>query len=202
VDKNITVLVVEDDAMVRRWVELALEQTEFRVAGTARTAHQAVDLIERRRPELLLIDYRLNSVRGSDLIRDLRTAGIDITAVLMTANAEPGFNELAREAGAQGTILKTGNAAELLRGLRGASAGGETAFDDRYPARTQGQSPLSPRERETLRLVAAGATNRQVAAKLGIGEETVKTILGRAFLKLGAHRRAEAVATAAAAGLI
>jgi DNA-binding NarL/FixJ family response regulator len=200
-DENITVLVVEDDAMVRGWVELVLEETEFRVAGTARTAQQAFELIERRRPQLLLVDYRLNSVRGSDLIRDLRTAGIDTPAVLMTANAEPGFNELAREAGAQGTSLKTGSAAELLRGMRAASDG-EPAFDTRFPARAQGQLPLSPRERQALRLVAGGATNIQVAAELGIGEETVKTILGRAFLKLGVHRRAEAVATAAEAGLI
>src|SRR6266702_1730427 len=107
-----TVLVVEDDALVRSWVELALEQTEFHVVGTARTAEHVLDLIERRQPELLLVDNRLGSVRGSDLIRDLRRQGIDTRAVLMTANAEHGFNELAREAGAHGTVLKTGKAAE------------------------------------------------------------------------------------------
>jgi DNA-binding CsgD family transcriptional regulator len=61
---------------------------------------------------------------------------------------------------------------------------------------------LSPREREVLELVAAGATNREVAAALGLGDETVKTLLSRTFAKLGVRRRAEAVSAAHARGLL
>jgi DNA-binding CsgD family transcriptional regulator len=68
--------------------------------------------------------------------------------------------------------------------------------------RERGRATLSPREREVLRLVAAGATNRQIAAELKIGDETVKTLLSRTFAKLGVRRRAEAVATAHKLGLL
>ncbi|MHB1244545.1 MAG: LuxR C-terminal-related transcriptional regulator, partial [Gaiellaceae bacterium] len=118
-----------------------------------------------------------------------------------TANAEPGFNELAREAGAQGTSMKTGRSEELLNALRLAAAGG-TAFDVRHPRRAAELAALSPREREVLRLVAAGATNREIAEPLEGGAETVKTLLARTFTKLGVRKRAEAVAVAHDLGIL
>ena len=102
---------------------------------------------------------------------------------------------------AQGTVLKTGSGDELLLALRRVVAG-ETSFDSRHPARDQGNAALSPREREVLRLVASGATNVQIAEQLGIGRESVKTLISRAFAKLGATRRAEAVSEAHRRGLL
>lgn len=197
----VAVLLVEDDAMVRGWVRLSLQGTEFRVVGEASGAAEAVELAARRAPAVLLVDYRLAGGVGTELVRDLRRAGVAAPAVLMTANAEPGFNELAREAGAQGTTLKTGQTEELLRALRLCAAGG-TAFDSRHPRRDPGRAALSPREREVIKLVAAGATNREIAEALGVGAETVKTLLSRTFAKLGARRRAEAVATAHDLGIL
>ncbi len=195
------VLVVEDDAMVRSWVRLALRDSEFRVVGEAACAADTVELIERRRPELLLVDYRLAGETGTELIRSLRHACVTIPAVLMTANTETGLNEAVREAGGQGTALKTGSSDELLAALR-AVAAGLTAFDPRHPARAPGRAMLSPREREALALVAKGATNSAIAGALGVGEETVKTLLARSFGKLGAHKRAEAVSRAHELGLL
>ncbi|HEY2936511.1 MAG TPA: response regulator transcription factor, partial [Gaiellaceae bacterium] len=126
---------------------------------------------------------------------------LSAAVVLMTAHDEPGFNEAAREAGAQGTVLKTGRPDELVEALRRASAGVD-AFDLRYPRRPQGRAALSPREREILRLVAAGATNLEIAGKLEVGPETVKTLLARSFAKLGTRKRAEAVAVAGKLGLL
>jgi DNA-binding NarL/FixJ family response regulator len=195
------ILLVEDDAIVRSWVGHALEGSEFLIVATAGTAAEAEILLERRRPALLLMDYRLPDRVGSELLRDLRRRGVSTPAVLMTANPEPGFNDLAREAGAQGTVLKTGSLDELLQTLR-AVAGGEESFDARHPRRDPGRAALSPRERQILRLVAAGATNLQIAEELGIGGETVKTLLARTFAKLGARRRAEAVSAAHDLGLL
>ncbi len=198
---EVSVLVVEDDAMVRGWVELALARTEFRLAGTALTAAGALELAQRRHPDLLLVDYRLPDRAGTELVRELRRQGVQTPAVLMTANLERGFNELAREAGAQGSVLKTGKVQELLETLRMVLRG-EPAFDGRHPRRAPGRAALSPREREVLSLVAGGSTNREIAAALGIGAETVKTLLERTFAKLGARRRAEAVSTAHELGLM
>ena len=197
----VSVLVIEDDAMVRGWIELALEGSEFRLAGIADTAAEGVELVRRRRPELLLTDYRLPDALGTQLVRDLRLEGFGMPIVLMTANEEPGFSELAREAGAQGTVLKTGSVDSLLSALRIVTGGGRS-FDVRHPRRDAGRPSLTPREREVIRLVAQGLTNREAAERLGIGEESVKTLLGRAFAKLGARKRAEAVATAQNLGLL
>jgi DNA-binding NarL/FixJ family response regulator len=196
-----TVLVVEDDAMVRGWIRLSLKGTEFSVVGEAAAASEAIELIPRRNPQLLLIDYRLGKEAGTELVRELRRRGIGSPALLMTAHDEAGFNEAAREAGAQGSVLKTGSSPELLDALRRVRDG-QAAFDARHPARDPGRAALSPREREVLRLLAAGRTNRQVAAELAVGPETVKTLVARTFAKLGARRRAEAVETAQRMGLL
>src|SRR5689334_4004890 len=114
---KITVLVVEDDAIVREWVRLALEGSEFSVAGEAPTTEAALDLVGRRRADLLLVDHRLPDHLGTELIRQLRQRGIWTPAVIISARAEPGLNEAAREAGAQGAVLKSGSVRELLDAL-------------------------------------------------------------------------------------
>src|SRR5262249_46371813 len=114
---------------------------------------------------------------------------------------DPGLNESAREAGVQGTVLKTGRLSELLEVLRRVQSG-ELSFDPRHPRRPSSGPRLSPRERQVLRLVAQGATNREAAEELGIGEQTVKTLLARSYAKLGVSRRSEAVATAYQEGLL
>ncbi|MEX1357071.1 MAG: response regulator transcription factor [Gaiellaceae bacterium] len=194
-------LLVDDDSMVRGWVRTALEGTEFRIAGEAASTDTVLDLARRRNPDLLLLDYRIADAKGTELVRALRQEGVRAPAVLMTANPERGFNEAAREAGAQGTVLKTGSAEELARAMR-AVRRGEPAFDSRHPPRPPGRGTLSPREREALQLVAEGLTNQQIAERLGVGPETVKTMLARTFAKLGARRRAEAVALAHDRGLL
>ncbi len=197
---EVSVLLVEDDAMVREWIESVLRGSEFRVAGVASTAAEGVELAIRRHPELVLTDYRLPDRVGTELVRELRLRGIRAPVVVMTANEERGLNELAREAGAQGTVLK-GGSAELLESLRVASSGEQT-FDRRHPQRKKGHVTLSPRERTVLQLVAAGQTNAEIALSLGVSSETVKTLVQRIFQKLGVRRRAEAVSTANELGLL
>lgn len=198
---DITVLLVDDDPMVRSWVRMALDGTEFRIAGESSGADAVLELVRRRNPGLLLVDYRLAGAKGTELVRALRQEGVRTPVVLMTANPEDGFNEAARDAGAQGTVLKTGSAADLARAMSAVQRG-EPAFDSRHPPRPSDQGALSPREREALGLVAEGLTNRQIAERLGIGSETVKTMLARTFAKLGVQRRAEAVAVAHERGLL
>jgi DNA-binding NarL/FixJ family response regulator len=199
--QEVGILIVEDDSMVRGWVRLALEGSEFRIIGEAASADEAVSLLTRRVADVLLVDYRLPDGRGTELIRRLRRTGVTTPAVVMTASAEPGFNEAVREAGAQGTVLKTGSVDELATALRDVVDRG-IAFDQRHPRRPAGEAALSPREREVLRLVAAGRTNTQIAEDLGVGAETVKTLVARVFAKLGVRRRAEAVSAAHDRGLL
>lgn len=198
--QEISVLLVEDDAMVREWIESALRGSEFRLAGVASSAAEGVELAARRNPQLVLTDYRLPDRVGTELVRELRLRGVLAPAVVMTANEERGLNELARDAGAQGTVLK-GGSAELLESLRAVS-GGEHTFDVRHPQRKAGYVVLTPRERVVLQLVASGQTNAEIARALEISPETVKTLVHRIFQKLGTRRRAEAVSTAHELGLL
>jgi DNA-binding NarL/FixJ family response regulator len=194
------VLVVEDDAIVRVWVRLALKGSEFSVGGEATTTAAALDLVARRRSDVLLVDQRLPDRFGTELIRQLRQDGNRTPAVLIAARAEPGLNEAAREAGAQGSVLKRGSAEELLTTLRRV-VGGDESFDPQHPRRPPQRGALSPREREVVLLLTTGATNREISEQLGIGPETVKTLLTRSYGKLGVSRRAEAIAAAHELGM-
>jgi DNA-binding NarL/FixJ family response regulator len=193
-------LVVDDDAIVRAWVRAALEGSEFRVAGEAERAADAIELVERRRPDLLLVDQLLPDWTGTELVRELRRRGWEMLVVLMTAAPREGLNEAAREAGIQGSVLKSAEPDELLGALRRVVSGDDTVKAPHPHA--ERRVSLSPREREILQLVAEGMTNIEVAAQLGIGRETVKTMLYRAFDKLGASRRSEAVSEAQRLGLL
>src|ERR671930_847233 len=84
-EREQSVLLVDDDSMVRGWVRLALEDSEFRIAGEAATATEAVELVQRRHPDVLLIDYNLQDGNGAELIRDLRQQGLKTPAGLMRA---------------------------------------------------------------------------------------------------------------------
>ena len=201
VQREHSVLVVEDDAMVRGWIRLALRDSDFRVVGEAETAAQGVELVLRKRPDVLIVDYRLPDGVGTELVKELRLRGNRTPAVVMTAHAERGFNEAVRQAGAQGSTLKTGASGEL-EAVLSAVVAGRSAFDVRHPHRAAHESPLSPREREVLALVAGGATNREAAASLGVTDETVKTLVSRTYTKLGVRRRAEAVSRAHDLGLL
>jgi DNA-binding NarL/FixJ family response regulator len=196
----VSLLVVDDDAIVRAWVRAALAGTEFRLAGEARLAVEAVSLVERRRPELLLVDQILPDWTGTELVRELRRRGFEAPALLMTAAPREGLNEEAAAAGIEGTVLKSSEPEQLLEALRHV-AKGVRAPRAAHP-RLRRPVTLSPREREILRLVAGGATNLEVAGTLGIGRETVKTMLYRAFEKLGVRRRSEAVSEAQRLGLL
>jgi DNA-binding NarL/FixJ family response regulator len=199
-EREVDILVVEDDAIVQSWIRLSLRHSEFRILAEAATAADARELTSIV-PDVWLLDYRLPDQLGTVLLRELRREGIDAPAVVMTASVMHGFNELVRQSGGQGTVLKTGSPAELLGELR-AVAAGQLLFDGRHPAHMRRQGILTPREREVLALVGKGATNLQIASVLGIGSETVKALIGRIFVKLGVGRRAHAVTVAHERGIL
>lgn len=198
---GVEVLLVEDDPIVRAWLKASLRTTEFRIAAETSTAGGALDVIGRRKADLLLVDFNLPDRQGTQLIRELRALGTTALIVLMTSTPREGLNELAREAGAQATVLKTAERQELLGILRRVVEGSER-FAPEHPRRPDGHSPLSAREREVLGLAAAGRTNSEIGIGLGVGAETVKTLLERVYAKLGANGRLGAVLTARELGLI
>ncbi len=197
---SVSVGIVDDDAIVRAWVRMSFENTEFLVAGEAKTAAEALSLVERRRPQLLLVDYGLPDKSGTELVRMLRAQGERVPVLVITATPRKGLTEMVREAGAQGVVLKRSDPDEMLASLRRV-ASGLTVVDTSLPRRDTFAS-LSPRECEVLRRVADGFTNAEIAESLGVGFESVKTLLRRAFVKLGVRNRVEAVREARRRGLL
>ncbi len=168
--------VVDDDPIVRAWVRETFEGTEFQVDGEADTADEAEILCRERQPDVILINQRLGQAIGTDLLRALRQEGPLPPALITSANTIQGLNEAAREGGARGTLHVSAQPEKLLAALREILAGRES-FDHDHPRRAAGQRNLSPRERDVLKRVATGQTNREIAATLGVGIETVNTLL-------------------------
>jgi NarL family two-component system response regulator LiaR len=175
---------------------MALGGTELRVAGEAEDVEDVARLTGELEPHVVLVE-----ATGVALVSELRGHGVSVPVVLLSPIPQRGLNEKAREAGAQGTVLATGSVDRLVAALR-AVRRGELSFDAAHPRRPAGQSALSRRERDVLRLVGRGATNREIADELEIGDQTVKTLLARSCAKLGVSRRGDAVAAARGLGLL
>lgn len=185
--------------MTRRWIHEALEATSFTVAGEAATVAEAVRLIERRAADVLLVDFKLGEATGVELLRRLRRRGLTTPALVTTASPTAGLNELVREAGAQGCFVKTGAPADLVEALE-RTLRGDRFFDPRNA--TRAVPKLTRRELDVLREVAQGHTNQEIADRLAVSVNTVKTLQARAGQKLGTHRRTATVVEARKLGLI
>lgn len=197
----VNLLIVEDDAIVRDWLRMVLAGTELAIIGEAASGADAVTVARRRPIDVIVLEEHLPDTTGTALVPSLRSAAPRAAVLLMAARPEPGLNERAVRAGVAGTLIKTGDRHELLAAIRGV-ASGAGRLDPRHPPRRPSGPALSPRERSVLQLIASGRTNPEIARELQISEQTVKTLVRRAFTKLGVHRRAEAVATATARGLL
>jgi DNA-binding NarL/FixJ family response regulator len=88
---EIDAVVIDDDAIVREWIKQSLEGTEFRLAGEAATAEAGREMLERRRPALLIVDYKLPDQRATDFVRALRREGVSVPVLVITAGPEPGL---------------------------------------------------------------------------------------------------------------
>ena len=204
----IRLLVVDDHPVVRDGLSsMFARDPDFEVLGAAADGAEAVRLAEALRPDLVLMDLRMPGMDGVAAITELARRGVTARVLVLTTYDTDSHVLPAIEAGATGYLLKDAPREELLRAAR-AAARGEAVLAPTVAARLMnrvrdpGPGPLSQREREVLELVAAGATNREAAARLFITEATVKTHLLNIYGKLGVSDRAAAVAEAFNRGLL
>ena len=209
------VLVVEDHPIFRDGLVQLLEaEPDFTVVGTSDgTAFDAVRLA-RLAPALVLMDIELPERNGVELTREMRAARPDARVVMLTGFADADLLFGAMQAGAVGYVLKHTAAAELVATLRRVAAGDHVLtadlagrflaeFQRRQAVRRAPQlAQLSPREEEVLRLLATGETNRQIAKRLFVSEETVKSHVAAIFRKLEVSDRTSAAVLAVRAGLV
>jgi DNA-binding NarL/FixJ family response regulator len=204
----ITLLIADDHPVVRDGLSgMFARDPGFEVLGEAGDGTEAIRLAQALTPDVILMDLRMPGMDGLTAITELARQGITARVLVLTTYDTDSYVLPAIEAGATGYLLKDAPRAELLRAVR-AAAQGQAVLSPSVATRLMSRvrepetKPLSRRELEILRLVAAGTTNRDAAAKLLISEATVKTHLLNIYAKLGVSDRAAAVAEAFNRGLL
>lgn len=207
-DAVIRVLIVDDHPVVRDGLHgIFAQEAGFEVVGEARNGREAVDRAVAFRPDVILMDLRMPEMSGVSAIAELAERKVESRVLVLTTFDSDSDVLPAIEAGATGFLLKDAPREELLRAVR-AAARGEAVLSPSVGARLldqvrdPGREAVSQRELEVLQLVAAGSTNREVAARLFISEATVKSHLLHIYAKLGVNDRAGAVGTAFERGLL
>ena len=204
----IRLLIVDDHPVVRDGLSgMFAPDPGFEVLGEAADGHEAIRLAQELEPDVILMDLRMPGMDGLAAIIELARLGSPARVLVLTTYDTDSDVVPAIEAGATGYLLKDAPRDELLRAVR-AAAGGQAVLSPAVAGRlmnrmrTPEPSPLSQRELEVLELVAAGNSNRDVAAKLFISVATVKTHLLNLYLKLDVNDRAAAVAEGFNRGLL
>jgi DNA-binding NarL/FixJ family response regulator len=203
----LSLVLIEDHQALREGLELLLSREGLEVVGTAGSAVEGRQLVERHGPDVALIDIRLGEDSGIELTRELLDADPDRRVVLYTGSADEELLFSGLDSGARGYALKDGSPRELVDALAQVAGGGSYVDPRLRPAllsrrSTERQASLSAREREILDLLAQGLTGEAVADQLVLSAETVKTHIRNAMTKLEANTRVHAIAIALREGYI
>ena len=198
--EEITVLIVDDHEVVREGLRLALlRSTHIRVVGEAPDGETAVALVERRRPDVVIMDLRMPQMDGIEATEEIIRRVPDARVLVFTAYSERALLQRGLESGARGYVLKEAPHEILLRAIEKVAAG-ETYIDPSLlpslATGRDGQDILTQREREILQLLADGMSNADAAQQLFISQETVKSHVRHILAKLEAETRTQAVAIA------
>jgi DNA-binding NarL/FixJ family response regulator len=208
----IRLVVVDDHVLFRRGlIGLLSDMPEFQVAGEAGNGREALQLIEKLHPDIILLDVNMPGMSGVETLRALRGMGNQSRALMLTVSQEEDDLVGAITAGASGYLLKNAEPEALRRTLldifEGQSALSPEVTGMIFKVMRRSQMPrshelLSDRELEVLRLLARGQTTLQISEDLFISENTVKTHIRHILDKMEVGNRAEAVAKALQAGMI
>ncbi|MFC0508897.1 response regulator [Micromonospora costi] len=214
---TIRVVLVDDQTLVRTGFRLVLEETgDIEVVGEAADGSQALDVVARSRPDVVLMDVRMPGLNGIEATRRIRFGPHAARVIILTTFDLDEYVLAGLRAGASGFLLKDALAAELISAVRVVAAGEAVAAPSvtrrlfaHYLGKTLPRpetdgrlAALTEREREVLTLVARGLSNAEIAAALFVSESTVKTHLGRILMKLGLRDRVQAVILGYECGLV
>ena len=208
----IRVLLVDDHEVVRRGLHAFLDgEPGLEVVGDAADGHRALAELaaldqQGRLPEVVLMDLKMEPVDGVEATRRIRERYTRVEVVALTSFGEEARVQAALAAGASGYLLKDADASEVVSAIRAAHRG-ELQLDPAVARRLMGapEGPgarLTEREREILRLVAAGRSNKEIAAELVVSERTARTHVSNILRKLGLASRTQAALWAVREGVV
>ncbi len=212
--ETLRVIVVDDQQIVREGLATILDLLEeVSVIGTAENGAAAIELVAKRRPDVVLLDLHMPILDGVGATRRIVAEHPETAVLILTTFAGEEDALEALRAGARGVLSKDAGRDEISRALHQAAAGQMTlapALQERLlsaaappPSSSRRELPdgLTSREAEVLELIAAGLNNREIAERLVVSEATVKTHINHVFSKTGARDRAAAMNYAAVHGL-
>jgi DNA-binding NarL/FixJ family response regulator len=195
--RQLRVLVVDDHDVVHWGFRLMLgNQPWVERCLSARTGEEAYALALRYSPHVALVDLFVGEESGAEICEQLRSRSPSTNVLLISGAGRISANA-ARAVGASGFVPKDWGATDIARAVRMVGLG-MSVFQ---PKADGNSTPLSPREREVLDLIAEGSTNREIAASLHLSPHTIKEHTSSLYRKLGARNRAEAVRRAQRVGL-
>lgn len=219
---SIRVVLVDDTRMFRDGLRLVINMEEdMAVAGVAGDGAEAMDVVRREQPHVVLMDIRMPHLDGVEATRRIKAEWPHIHVVVLTTYSDDELIFEALKAGAVGYMVKDLPASELVQAIRTVQQGGAlippsiaARLVSEYsrlataaapaPAREAGPrvADLTPRETEILKLVAEGLSNKEIADQIFLSEGTVKNYVSSVFSKLHARDRAQAIAMALRQGLV
>ncbi|RVT90916.1 response regulator [Sphingomonas crocodyli] len=204
-DRPIKVLVVDDHPLLRDGISALIEhQSDIELCGEASNGAEALIRYRDLAPDITLMDLQMPGMNGLDAVVAIRGEFPDARIIVLTTYKGDVPASALLRAGASGYLLKSGVRTQLLDAIRRVHAGNR--FIQAEVLRELEENPasdhLNAREVEVMRLVAAGFTNKEIAADLGISSETVKVVLKSAFLKLDASDRTQAAMIATRRGFL
>ena len=200
-----TVLVADDHALLRTGVaNIIMQDPGLRVVAEAANGQEAVEAFERYHPDVTLLDLRMPVMEGVEAVRQIRARDPQARVIVLTTYDTDDDIARALKAGAKAYVLKDISATALVQCIHDVLAGKTYLAPSAAAKLAEGVTrvQLTPRELMTLRLMADGQSNKEIAVALAISERTVKTHLGHLFEKLGVTSRTEAVRIAARRGLV
>jgi two-component system, NarL family, response regulator DevR len=209
----IRILIVDDHEMVREGLRVILEpESDFEIVGEIGSADQLADVVERTRPDIVLLDARFPGVSGPEACRRLGVTHPEVRVIILTTYSDEDLVDESIHAGAKGYVIKDVERFELRQAIRAVYRGEAVlapAIAGRILERMRsgGTSdspvpPLTDGQREVLRLLAEGFSNREIAQRVYLSQNTVKTHVQEIFQKLGVRNRVEAALRATREHLI
>ncbi|RJS62726.1 response regulator transcription factor [Priestia filamentosa] len=208
------ILIVDDHLVVREGLKLLIETSDkYVIVGEAENGRMAIDLVEKLKPDVILMDLYMPVMSGLEAIKEIRRTNPEIPIVILTTYNEDQLMMEGIEAGAKGYLLKDTGVDTLFESIDSAIRG-ETLLQPEITEQIQNYKTklrkeqskakvmLTPKEMTILQAVAHGSTSKEIAYDIGIAERTVKSKLTSIYNKLGVDSRTEAVAVAIQSGII
>ena len=206
----ITIVIADDHEIVLRGLRLTIEgESDMHLTGEARSGRQAIEVVQRTRPDVLLLDVQMPDMDGIQAAQAIRAACPQTAILILTSFQDEARLYSALRAGVSGYLLKDISGDALVSAIRGAARGEPQLHPEiarrlmeRMPAPHDPFAGLTPREMEVLKLLAHGLSNKEIGLRLSLAEITIKGYVSTLLSKLGVADRTQAALLAMRYGLV